>query len=313
MIQNEGNARPTELDFDVAIVSIGYERRCRWIVEETGLRARHGLGLEFGFLAEGSYCENRKFFEARSYEVHLGLDPSAVEVIHKAIAASKSNARASIFVDISAMSREMIANVILGIERASKELKVDVCVGYSPSKFGGSYAPAPIRRAAPIKMELRGWSSRPDLPLGTIMGLGCEPGMALGALQYLEPQKSWAFWPQGVDEDFNEALAEANDHISDIFDVTDYQYDISNPGRTRGRFEALLNSLSNRYRIIIVPFGPKIFAWLSISTVVFRGNGDVGIWAFSSKEQGNPVDRQASGPILWYTFALDRTSADVPA
>ena len=40
------------------------------------------------------------------------------------------------------------------------------------------------RSASPIKRSLAGWSSQPEKPLGTIFGLGCESGLALGALQF---------------------------------------------------------------------------------------------------------------------------------
>lgn len=306
MILNETSETPTDFAFDVAIVSIGYERRCRWIVEQSDLRAERGIGLEFGFLAEASYSDNRRFFEGRSYSIIPGLAKNTIGEISKIITACPKATNVRVFVDVSAMSREMIANVVLAIEHARQIVSLDVSVAYAPSKFGGSYTSSPIRRAAPIKTELRGWSNQPSLPLGTIMGLGCEPGMALGALQYLEPQKSWVFWPESIDEEFTKELKNANTHIGDIFDVTSFNYSLAIPNMARGRLEALLNALDGRYRLIIIPFGPKLFAWLSVSTVVFEARQNIGIWAFSSKEHGNPVDRSASGHIVWHSFSLEK-------
>jgi hypothetical protein len=155
-----------------------------------------------------------------------------------------------------------------------------------------------------IGIQSAGWSSRPETPLGAIFGLGCEPGLALGALQVLEPTKAWIFKPIGVDKQFDKAVVEANAHIGDIFDVTTYNYKIVHPTDVRGKFEALLNALEGSFRLIVVPFGPKIFAWLSIATIVFTGRRHTGVWAFSSKEHADLIDRDAEGPVLWHTMEL---------
>ncbi|MCS3496348.1 hypothetical protein M2189_004692 [Bradyrhizobium japonicum] len=305
MIDSESDKRPEKLSFDCAIVAVGYERRCRWITSSLSVKARRGLGLEFGFLAEGSYLDNRAYFEQLDFEIVPGLGAQAVDVLTKEIASSLRES-GTLFVDISSMSREMIANIALAIQAVRGSKALSVTVAYAPSKFSGSYEPAPIRLASPIKPTLAGWSSRPEMPLGTIFGLGCEPGLALGALQMLEPNKAWIFRPKGVDPRFDADMRRANGHIEDIFDVSVFNYDILEPTFARGRLEALLNAVHNSFRLIVVPFGPKVFAWLAISTVIFGGRSDIGVWAFSSKEQGRVVDREAEGSIVWHTINLEK-------
>jgi hypothetical protein len=143
-------------------------------------------------------------------------------------------------------------------------------------------------------------------PLGAIFGLGCEPDLALGALQLLEPNKAWIFKPKGIDPKFDAAMKAANLHIEDIFDVSNFSYEILKPASARGRLEALLNAIEKSFRLIVVPFGPKIFAWLAISTVVFSGRSNVGVWAFSSKEHASVVDRDAEGQVIWHTLNLEQ-------
>jgi hypothetical protein len=311
MIKIESDDPPTEMLFDVAIVAVGYERRCRWIAENHEISAPLKLGLEFGFLRKGSYEDNREFFQKRSYEIDAGLGDNASGVILNAInAAAEGKISAAVFVDISSMSREMIANVVLGIQSARSNFEICVTVGYAPSKFSGEYQPAPIRRANPIKPSLAGWSSQPERPLGAIFGLGCEPGLALGALQYLEPNKAWIFEPKGSDAKYDAAMRKANQHIADIFDVTSFSYEVMRPTMTRGRLEALLNAVDSSFRLIVVPFGPKIFAWLAISTIVFMKRRGIGIWTFSSKEEGQPVDRDADGLVIWHKLVLPKIELD---
>ncbi|MBB5708437.1 hypothetical protein [Sphingopyxis panaciterrulae] len=306
MITQENNAPPEVFEFDVAIAAVGYERRCRYIVERYDIRANRQIGLEFGFLKEASFDENQAFFSERSWEI---LDSREAEIFDRVAVALVETAAASeqlrLFVDISSMSREMMANLALAIDRAQATRKIALAIAYAPAQFGVPYKPAPIRLAAPVKPELAGWSSRPDKPLGVIMGLGCEPGLGLGALQVLEPHKAWLHAPRGFDHRFEDALVKANEHIDDIFDVTEFDYELAESTIARGRIEALMNSVDRSFRLICIPFGPKIFAWLVLSTVVFQQRRNVGVWSFSSREHAQAVDRSVSDEVIWHQMILE--------
>lgn len=305
MIDDETDAAPATREFDVSIVAVGFERRCRHVVQEHKLVAGVGVGLEFGFLAEGSYESNRKFFVQRNYVLSSGLAPETPETIERTVASATSTKELkSVFVDISSMSRQMIANVVMGLSAAAAREPLRITAAYAPSRFARSGDQAPIRIASPIKPALAGWSSTPEKPLAAIFGLGAEEGLALGALQTLEPDKAWLFTPRGIDARYDRAMLKANEHISDIFDVSRFDYDIVRPCATRGRFLHLLNSIDGYYRIVAVPFGPKIFSWLTLCTVTFDQRSDVGVWAFSSKESAKVVDRRAEGPIIWHVMTV---------
>ncbi len=305
MIISESDARPELLEFDLAIVAVGYEQRCRWVVDQCEVKAESALALTFGFLEAGSYPENHKFFSSRGYKFLPGLTDDAPQLISNQVILHADLGRPlRVFVDISCMSREMIANVVLALGVAARLRELVVSAAYAPSRFDGEFTPAPIRIARPIRPMLAGWSSQPERPLGAVFGLGCEPGLALGALQVLEPDTAWMFYPEGVDENFDHAVEKANEHLGDIFNVVRIGYDISNPTSARGRYEALLNSIRQDYRVITVPFGPKIFSWCALATIVFNNFREVGLWTFSSREQAALIDRSAEGPIIWSTVAL---------
>lgn len=305
MISHESDEAPTAFQFDIAIVAVGFEQRCKWVTDTKNIQAGVSLGLEFGFLTEGSYASNFEFFSARGFQIINGLGPNAVKDISaNLLRGVGSSSSVTIFLDISAMSREMIANVILSLKTLSPGKDLSVTVAYAPSEFSGPYRPAPIRLASPIKPVLAGWTTSPELPVGALFGLGCEPGLALGALQFLEPNKAWVFSPVGIDPRFDKALVSANEHVEDIFDVTRFDYDIKTPSVARAKIEVLLNAVEHDFRLVIVPFGPKIFAWLALSTVVFSSRTSVGVWAFSSKEHAQLIDRAADGPIIWHTIVL---------
>jgi hypothetical protein len=296
---------PVNLTFDVAVAAIGYEQRSSHIAQHFGISAKVQLGFKFGFLEEGSFQENLSFFEGRMWRVLSAQDADSFSAITKALTCNERGPKAiRLFVDVSSMSREMMANIALAIEAARSSIDIELTIAYAAAEFSGSYLPAPIRLAAPVLPRLAGWSSRPDVPLGVVMGLGCEPGLALGALQVLEPTKSWLYAPRGFDQRFEKEIERANASVADIFDVAEFEYEIYEPEVTHGRLEALLNSISPSFRLICVPFGPKLFSWIVFSSVIFSGRRQIGIWSFSSKEQGEAIDRKASGETVWYTYSL---------
>jgi hypothetical protein len=296
----ETDVAPESFSFDVCIAAVGYESRCSFVVECCSVVAKIGIALDFGFLQEGAYSKNVRFFEALGFQIIPGLADSAVGFIANRIVEARSDC-VRVLVDVSSMSREMIANVVLAIASARYRTSVLVTCSYAPSIFTGGYGASPIRLASPIKREFAGWSSRPDKPLGLLLGLGCEPGLALGAAQVLEPAKGWAFSPLGFDERFQAALLSANSHLTDIFDVTVSEYDISQPTVTRSKIDALITAVSPSYRLIAVPFGPKVFSWLMMTTAMFNHYRELGVWAFSSKEQAAAVDREPEGRIVWHS------------
>ncbi|TKT71206.1 hypothetical protein YH63_007175 [Afipia massiliensis] len=306
MIRTESDTPPEQFEFDLAIAAVGYERRCRYSIKKYGIKGRVSLGLEFGFLTSHSYPDNRQFFLDEGFQLIVGMGAETSKRISDAIISYGPTDRpTTVFVDISSMSREMISHVLLGLQTALGQKSLVVSAAYAPSKFSGAYQSAPIRRDGPIVSKLAGWSSRPDYPLGVIFGLGCEPNLALGALQLLEPRKAWLFEPVGTDPNYDEAMRAANSGIGDIFDVTSFAYDITRPTMLRGRFEALLNAVESDFRLVVVPFGPKIFAWSTIFTVALGARPTIGVWAFSSKDQATPVDRDSEGDVVWHQTTID--------
>jgi hypothetical protein len=306
MIVKEWDAEKLPLNIDVAVVAVGYEPRCKFVCSSSGLVIRSGLGLTFGFLEGGGYAVNRDFFfRDRGFEEKLGTAPGSSEQIGTWIAQNRPDNRdLKILVDISSMSREMIANVVVAIRSEAQKGPLTVIVAYAPSRFGGPSPKAPIRVAKPVTSHLAGWSTRPDRPLGVIAGLGCEPGLALGALQYLEPDHAWLYRPVGIDPEYDREMRRANNAIEEVFEPTVYDYNITRPSVVRARYAALLRSITPDFRVISLAFGPKMFAWAVLSTIAFEEFSDVGVWTFSSREKGTLVDREANGEIVVYIANL---------
>lgn len=302
-------------EFDLLIGAVGYESRSTWLIEHGGIRATAVWGLQFEYnqvLHFNRACEIYEHAGADlalfSSEDDLGRMAARLSEIQ-----SQHNRPLRVVLDISAMSRLMIATTLLAITQASRAYGIELNTHYTPATFRAPGQTAPARVAQPIVPELAGWSNRPDTPLGVIVGLGYEGSAAAGALQVLEPSRTWALYPVGFDPQFLQAVQAANDDLSSIYDIIKLTYSIADPAGTRALLRRLLSDLRADYRIALIPFGPKIFSWLCMVTAMEQGFEEVAVWRFSPQELGDPIDHIASGISIWHQLVLDRELAPLHA
>ena len=306
IIKQENSQEPDSHNYDIAIGAVGFETRCRHIFETIPVDAPIKFGLEFGFLQEIAFNDNKKFFMDKNFHLLNGLAENSVshlknEVANKIITSDTLK----VLVDISSMSREMIAKVALFLRELLHEKHLRITIAYAPPSYPPTKEESPIEKAGPIIPELAGWAPDPSLPIGVVLGLGCEPGLALGSLQRLEPSMVWAFSPIGLDIRFDALDQEANSHIGDIFNVAHYKYDLIDPTGTRVDLVRIFTTIQESHRIIAVSSGPKIFAWILIFTALFNPFPSIGIWAFSSRQKLIARDIHPMGEIIWHNLLLN--------
>lgn len=165
---------------------------------------------------------------------------------------------------------------------------------------------SPIATAGPVIDRFTGWSGEPELPASVIVGVGYEPDKVLGILEFLEPATVWVWVPHGKDERFLQAIMKSNDGLWDyVSPDRRIEYGVLNPYETFVRLESLCYGLVRRTRPVIVPFGPKIFALLSM-LVALHWPDELSVWRVSGEQAETPHDTEAEGTIsgLRVEFAL---------
>jgi hypothetical protein len=205
-----------------------------------------------------------------------------------------------VVIDISSMSRPMMAYVAIGLDRLAKRgVRVRALFVYCPAEFTepGSDI-SPIIKSEPVIPELAGWCDDATRPPCAIVGFGYEADYALGAIEYLEPAEAWGFFPYGEDKRFDRAVEKANrDVVAMLGRERIQKYEVGNPSDLFGRLESLVYGIAMDGRSIIVPFGPKIFA-LSAILVSIRHSPSTTVWRVSGEQSGEPVDRTANGKVV---------------
>lgn len=284
--------------YDLAIVGVGYEARSRFIFSEVGLKAERWLALAFDSHQELSFRDNWRVFEG------AGLSPEVTEsrLCHKVVlreiesVGEEPSSKLNVVVDISVLDRTRIASILLGLLDTHRSMDVDFL--YTPARFSpleGSEPPVVVRD--PIHERFSGWAENPDLPVALIVGLGHEHEKAVGAVEFLEPAATWAFLPRGQDEAYNEYVEVANRALFFVHPPRScIPYEILDPFGCFESLESLVFGLKVRFRPVIVPFGPKMFALLSLIVGLLHAP-DVSVWRVSSGHLQVPVDRVSDGSV----------------
>jgi hypothetical protein len=297
-------------EFDIAICAIGYEGRSRYFWETTKTKAKKKIAIRFGGQNELQFKNNQDFFEQEDFSFwDLRASNSLAELCQILNLEKPTPPTVTVCVDVSSMSRRMIAFVFEALE-AVCFVKSKITVVYAPSAFEKTVEVSPILVREPISKRFVGRSISPDKDLALIFGLGTAGFLSIGAVQFLEPKKSWMFAPKGVDPRFDAEVNSGFQMVTSLFDVHRQDYMISEPEVTKGRIEQLINTLEPYYRLAIVPQGPKIFAAIAMAILVERKDHHVAVWYFSSTESAVPVDRKAEGPIFQFSFLI---SKDTPS
>jgi hypothetical protein len=295
--------QPDEHDYDVFIGSIGFEHRATHVASALRHRIRRGVAIGFPDRHEMAYNGNLSWFRDAGFDIQPNANDIAFETLMDATVADtidRSPPAVRVLVDISSMTRTRIATAVhCGVRALATGATVDFCYAIA------DFSKPPITSEAvvtfgPISPEFAGWPTNPDSPMILVLGLGFEADRALGAAELLEPADCWTFRPAGVDTRYDRALQAANEGLAEVLRGPDRQidYHVKRPFETFVTLRALIDSLirENRYRALILPFGPKIFALSAL--FVQLEFPSVGVWRVSAGTFEASTDRKASGEII---------------
>jgi hypothetical protein len=267
-ISEESDAPYNGIDeVDVFICAVGYESRSRWLFERSDIKAAVKIALRFSYSEGAAFSDNHAFFSSQQFKIidssQVGYDSLVIEEVAQQVPVFGSKTL-SVMIDISVMSRLMLADMCILLRRLTESAPISLLTAYVPSDYTKPGEPHVLSVARPVRPEFAGWSSRPDLPLAAIIGLGYEEGLALGAMEYLNPSKVWAFVPVSDEPRFLSDVLKANEIVQKQFDSAFIQYALQKPIRLRSKLDELIRGVTGRFRIVIVPFGPKLFSWISM-------------------------------------------------
>jgi hypothetical protein len=161
-------------------------------------------------------------------------------------------------VDISCMSRALMASVVACIYRLAAVDHIMVRLAYSIAEFKNPSTAMSNNAIGPVHSMFGGLIANPKIPRKCIVGLGYEKGKALGALEYLQIDAEYLWIPDSPDTRYLSALQNHNIELVES-KARKIFYEVRDPHTTLIDTFSLISALKNSSNIVLLPFGPKIF------------------------------------------------------
>jgi hypothetical protein len=282
--------------------AVGYEARSRFIASELRGGYDKGFAFRFGSQEGGAFTENLRWCAAEP-TVSIAIAENEGRARDVALEWFRGLNRADgqpirIAVDISSMSRMLMAVLVATAVTCARELgEIDIMFLYAPARFappGGEHGP--VVKFGAVLPEFSGLSEAGQA-LATVIGLGYEPDLALASQQGLDPAESWLAVPTGIDSRFNEAVRMANAGVIALSDPNRIvEFEVLRPFDTFMKVESIVSGLSRSHNVVIVPFGPKIFALVGLLVAV-EHDRRIGVWRVTAGRLGRSQDVEADGRI----------------
>ncbi|WP_412873967.1 hypothetical protein ACL00U_06375 [Curtobacterium poinsettiae] len=200
-------------------------------------------------------------------------------------------------IDYSSMPRKVLAAIIGLLAHAPRPLEARFI--YSEPTFESSRAAAlkdVNLTAGPVSPLFAGDARPLSAPIGLILGLGMELHRGLGVVELLEPERIWAMVADSSDPSFSDA-ATAN-HASlfgEVDSVSLLSYPLNSISRSYAMLFSLISSASQKYRVVLVPSGPKPLALAAMIASLDVPGPRPALWRVGSLSSYEPSDVRESG------------------
>lgn len=185
--------------------------------------------------------------------------------------------RLSVIIDYSSMSRLYYGSFLRSCYEYAGKTKLVLCFIYNIAKP----CPPPCKQSFHFE-PMHGYSKLrlPQNPTALIIGLGYEEGRAYSLKDYFDAEIVYIFrTDKNSSEKYYELVSQNNERLlrnlatqeqSNIF-----EYSLDNIAYTHKMLSDLCIELSDRYRIVIAPCGPKPFTLISLLVSLRSDNVDV--------------------------------------
>lgn len=204
-----------------------------------------------------------------------------------------------IALDISSIGPALMGEVLEVISDTSKLCRIKLYVGYSVSNYFAPENAVRINQSINVVSPFfSGWSDDQSYRTSTIVGLGYEPCKAEGALEYFDAKEQWIFIPKSTDEKYYLDVKSNNESIIDRLSESQHivEYDVTDPAGTFSLLEQIISNLLQNTNPLLMPFGPKIFLFISMLQALCHP--ELGVWAVSSSSSEALRKSTPSGEVV---------------
>lgn len=298
------NSNTSNDSYDFLLCALGFESRGTNISKKFGRQSNHKVAYGFIERNELSYQDNKIWFNENGFEVESGSDEDFRMWFSKRIITlaadtpSMQNDSLRILIDISCFNRTRLAYIVYDIMTLDTKFPIQLDFKYTLAEYSPPRDSSEINTAlGPVSSHFAGWTDDLDKGPSIIVGLGYEEGRALGAVEYLQTNDCWVFFPDSPIVDYNEKVKNKNDLLLKSLPSNNiFYYPVISPAYSYKVLESLVTELSKYSSPILVPLGPKIFYLCTL--LIGCRYSDVSVWRVSADQNEQAIDRIASAYII---------------
>lgn len=285
-------------DHDIAIAACGYETRSRHMIERRKVTSAVKVAFGYGHGEELAFDDNKRAFESEGFELRAVADDEFEKEIERLVRTVRLGRESiSVLLDISCFTRLRLAQILEALTQ-SGPFTLDVF--YSLAVFDSPSVVEPKNQyLCPVTDYLSGWAGDANKAVVLVSGLGYEQMMALGIIEHIDPYDLWLFFPESPIKKYDRQVLESNSLlVREVPASNIIKYPVMDGSVLFRKMLSLVGSLRLDYRCILMPLGPKVFAFCALlAGCAFR---DVSVWRASAGKHYLPKDRLPSKYIATF-------------
>lgn len=215
------------------------------------------------------------------------------------------NKTTKVSIDISLIDRKTLADIFSTIAQMATDHEYEIKIIYALAKYTEPSGQVhPNNTVKPVSHFFSGWSNTPGLPVLSIVGLGYEKDKALGAIEFLESSEAFLYVPKSFEERYYSSVLEENSRLLSFFgEKYQFIYHLESPIDAIYSLDSVISANKNKFKIVLLPFGPKIF--YASSLLSSFAHPEVSVWSVSGESEDNDSsqDREVTG-LLGFSFKI---------
>lgn len=290
----------SELSVDLFVAATGFEERAAFVSRKVRFRATRRIAIGFAEHRDHPTREaNDRYYRDDGFEIlelEGAAEDSAVHLFQYLLddVASESPV---IVIDYSSMTRAWYGSFLRCLASYNRFSSIRTIFAYTPARFESppdSYPPNEFVR------PVRGFAgfALPEHPSALVLGLGYDPGRALGLYLELDAGIVATFLARpSADSRYERATCKTNaDLLHFVPSHLQFEYPLLDFVTGYQRLAGLVHSLSQEAGVVLCPLGPKVFA-LSCFLVALD-QPSVSVWRVSAGQRELPRARRPAGHVV---------------
>jgi len=288
-------------DFDLIIAVSGYESRSTYLVERIKLQNQIKTVLAFEEKTDELHRpENDEKYRQMGFHVVMQSGNTIVDTDSLLnLLPDRNKESLNILIDYSCMTKLWYASIInFFILNDLPNHNISLYFSYSASRYTEPKKPKPLSFVEPISCVSHGIIK--SKPLALVIGLGYEKDRAELLRRSLNPEETYLFYADPVDDErFVEKVYINN---FKLIDRSHKNHVFSYPIRDLEKIDALLTGLCLdlrfNYKIILAPLGPKPFTLCCL--LLATRYPDIEVWRISAGSSESTYNGEPFGEPLVY-------------